>query len=249
MKYFLLLLAGIGAVVLVLIILAQTPEQPRDTVVDDGVDVVMPSQEEAELVGFAFVQDVIKAAPSSDDDAAVTRIYEALSTRARAEVAVDTLTSDIALFMGIQDVPDQGASVEDLVIDSEAEATLIVGLNYSSGRALRAIRLVVEEGEWKVDEVTTLEQYPPDDTSSSPMPGDGSELPPGVTIGDGCYVGGCSSQVCSDDPDVITTCEWREEYACYRNATCERQADGECGWTQTDSLMECLASAADGSTY
>ena len=55
-----------------------------------------------------------------------------------------------------------------------------------------------------------------------------------------CYVGGCSSQVCSDRPDVITTCEWRDEYACYQGATCERQGDGQCGWTETPELLACL---------
>lgn len=55
-----------------------------------------------------------------------------------------------------------------------------------------------------------------------------------------CYKGGCSGQVCSDRPDVITTCEFRPEYACYHTATCELQADGECGWTQTAELQACL---------
>lgn len=56
-----------------------------------------------------------------------------------------------------------------------------------------------------------------------------------------CYVGGCSSQVCSDRQDVITTCEYRPQYACYRTATCERQANGQCGWTMTTALQQCLA--------
>lgn len=55
-----------------------------------------------------------------------------------------------------------------------------------------------------------------------------------------CVVTGCSSHVCAED-HVATTCEWREEYACYRDATCERQANGACGWTETDELLECLA--------
>jgi hypothetical protein len=56
-----------------------------------------------------------------------------------------------------------------------------------------------------------------------------------------CYVGGCSGQICSDEQGVISTCEWREEYACYRTAACEVQADGNCGWTQTTELQACLA--------
>ena len=61
----------------------------------------------------------------------------------------------------------------------------------------------------------------------------------------GCVVGGCSSQLCVEGPggDVVSTCEWREEYACYQNAVCERQTNGACGWTQTEELSLCLESA------
>ncbi len=59
----------------------------------------------------------------------------------------------------------------------------------------------------------------------------------------GCYVGGCSSQICSDDPGAISTCEFKEEYACYKTAKCERQSSGQCGWTDTPELQMCLANA------
>ncbi|MEK6334564.1 MAG: DUF6748 domain-containing protein [Acidobacteriota bacterium] len=55
-----------------------------------------------------------------------------------------------------------------------------------------------------------------------------------------CIKTGCSSQVCSDR-EVITTCEFRPEYACYQKAVCERQSDGNCGFTKTRELTECLA--------
>lgn len=61
----------------------------------------------------------------------------------------------------------------------------------------------------------------------------------------GCYVGGCSSQICSDDPGAISTCEFKEEYACYQNAKCERQASGQCGWTETPDLLMCLEEASN----
>jgi len=56
-----------------------------------------------------------------------------------------------------------------------------------------------------------------------------------------CRVGGCSGQLCvgPGDPD-ISTCEWRDEYACYRSATCEVQPSGSCGWTPTPELLACL---------
>jgi eight-cysteine-cluster-containing protein len=54
-----------------------------------------------------------------------------------------------------------------------------------------------------------------------------------------CLKTGCSGQVCSDK-EVVTTCEYRTEYECYKKAACERQANGDCGWTQTPELLACL---------
>lgn len=60
---------------------------------------------------------------------------------------------------------------------------------------------------------------------------------------EGCFVGGCSSQICSDQEGVASTCEFREEYACYQSAKCERQPSGQCGWTITPELSMCLSEA------
>ncbi|MEK7084117.1 MAG: Gmad2 immunoglobulin-like domain-containing protein [Patescibacteria group bacterium] len=66
-------------------------------------------------------------------------------------------------------------------------------------------------------------------------------IPTGVPDG-ACRPTGCSGQVCADK-DVATTCEWKEEYACYTKADCERQNSGECGWTRTKKFEECVADA------
>jgi hypothetical protein len=62
-------------------------------------------------------------------------------------------------------------------------------------------------------------------------------------MGGSCAVGGCSSQLCGEAADMdgmVTTCEYREQYACYQTAKCERQATGKCGWTETPELAMCL---------
>jgi eight-cysteine-cluster-containing protein len=59
-----------------------------------------------------------------------------------------------------------------------------------------------------------------------------------------CRATGCSGTVCAAE-DVITTCEFRPEYACYQSATCGAQADGQCGWTMTPELEACLANPPD----
>ena len=90
---------------------------------------------------------------------------------------------------------------------------------------------------------------PSDPTGSAPAPGSeapgeppsANTPPPGdEAAGTGpCKPTGCSGIVCSDE-EVMTTCEYRPEYACYETATCTRQADGKCGWTQTPELQACL---------
>ncbi|MDO8521450.1 MAG: hypothetical protein Q7S52_05010 [bacterium] len=67
-----------------------------------------------------------------------------------------------------------------------------------------------------------------------PIPG------PKPSLGE-CVIGGCSGEICSDKPDMASICIYREEYACYRTATCERQLDGMCGWNKTKELESCLA--------
>ena len=62
------------------------------------------------------------------------------------------------------------------------------------------------------------------------------------SIGGECRVTGCSGQICADE-DVITTCEYKNEYACFKTAKCERQEDGKCGWTPTEELVACLSEA------
>jgi hypothetical protein len=71
-----------------------------------------------------------------------------------------------------------------------------------------------------------------------------TQLPDGGIASNGCAVTGCSGQLCvsiEEASDTFTTCEYRAEYACYREAACEPQADGKCGWTETAELTQCLA--------
>ena len=64
-----------------------------------------------------------------------------------------------------------------------------------------------------------------------------------------CQKGGCSGQLCIDPATDrgISNCMWKEEYQCYKMATCELQnATGKCGWTQTTELQKCISTARNG---
>jgi len=82
---------------------------------------------------------------------------------------------------------------------------------------------------------------PPTGTPPVGSSGDPNTPGPGPTAQKACIRSGCSGAVCVEPGhEVMTTCEWREAYACYRTAACERQRDGRCGWTMTPALQACL---------
>jgi len=60
---------------------------------------------------------------------------------------------------------------------------------------------------------------------------------------DECAIGGCSGQLC-DKKDVInkvaTTCEWKEEYGCFRLTQC-LCIQNKCQWNQTPEYQQCIA--------
>lgn len=66
--------------------------------------------------------------------------------------------------------------------------------------------------------------------------------PPERAPAGACRRSGCSGEVCAED-DVVTACVMKPEHACYRAAKCEKQPDGKCGFTITDSVKACLSEA------
>ncbi|MFA5025918.1 MAG: hypothetical protein WC503_05420 [Candidatus Shapirobacteria bacterium] len=56
-----------------------------------------------------------------------------------------------------------------------------------------------------------------------------------------CIRAGCSGQLCidKDSPNTASTCEWIEIYKCYKLADCERQSNGQCGFTSNQEFIDC----------
>ncbi|MBX4210404.1 hypothetical protein KW783_00330 [Candidatus Parcubacteria bacterium] len=65
-----------------------------------------------------------------------------------------------------------------------------------------------------------------------------------ASVGAGCQVGGCSAELCgpAGGEPLISNCIYKAEFACYQTASCVKQANGLCGWTQTAALKQCIAS-------
>lgn len=57
-----------------------------------------------------------------------------------------------------------------------------------------------------------------------------------------CLVGGCSNTLCLPRdlaPSVMTTCEWRDEYACFAQNTCGC-VDHQCQWAGSEQYLDCV---------
>ena len=57
-----------------------------------------------------------------------------------------------------------------------------------------------------------------------------------------CDIGGCSSQICGNKnevKDIITTCEYRQEYECLKSTSCGC-INNRCVWEENTKYLSCL---------
>lgn len=56
-----------------------------------------------------------------------------------------------------------------------------------------------------------------------------------------CVTGGCSGTICQhkDTEPIMTTCEFKPEYACYKQIKCGC-IDGKCVWDKTAEFDDCV---------
>lgn len=126
-----------------------------------------------------------------------------------------------------------GVNLGGAGLDESATSTVTMAMTGPQGVIVTGHDAVVTGPGGRSFELRATQAYVRSTSGSGPgNPGSGSLKP--------CFKTGCSSQVCSDET-VVTTCEFRPEYACYQKAECKRQADGKCGFTKTRELTECLA--------
>lgn len=157
------------------------------------------------------------------------------------------------------------AITSPLVIEGEAwgpwffEASFPVKLLDGNGKVLAQVPAQAQ-GEWMTENFVAFKAtltfaapatatgtlvFEKDNPSGLPEHADEFRLPirfSSVVSQNECVVTGCSSQFCSDQ-EQTTTCEYLPVYACYKQATCERQPSGQCGWTETPALAACLTNA------
>ncbi len=66
------------------------------------------------------------------------------------------------------------------------------------------------------------------------------------TTDNDCVTGGCSGTICQSKyaEPIFTTCEYRAEYACYREINCGC-INGKCVWEKTAAFDACVEKAGE----
>lgn len=168
------------------------------------------------------------------DDGTQFHAYGAVTMKLGEQVAFEDLSmrvisleEDSRCPTGVQCIQAGTVRVKVEIVSGLGTSTPIVGLGKS----------VTTEAE--IITLTTATPHPARDVSIAQNEYQFTFTVTKRTVGE-CFIGGCSSQICSDKPGVVSSCEYRSEYACYQKASCERQVSGKCGWTETAELKSCL---------
>jgi len=55
-----------------------------------------------------------------------------------------------------------------------------------------------------------------------------------------CYIGGCSGEICSDQADIVSTCEILPGMECLKKGTSCKPINNECTWVLSQNAAQCF---------
>lgn len=55
-----------------------------------------------------------------------------------------------------------------------------------------------------------------------------------------CYIGGCSGEICSDQTDIVSTCEILPGMECLKKRTSCKPINNECTWVLSQDAAQCF---------
>lgn len=131
-------------------------------------------------------------------------------------------------------------SFEDLEIGMRVRAWATGAILESypeQGTALVIMLEEVKESDETVGDIDTTED---EDKEEDIALDDDIDVDKDDEIEIACYVGGCSGELCTDDPEIMGTCELLPGMECIpMEMRCEA-VDGECTWIMSKRAAECF---------
>jgi hypothetical protein len=108
-------------------------------------------ESQAVLVVKTFCDNFFKGPPAINEQG-VMIAFDFLSQKARQSMSVTGPSPSAALagFAGVQDVPDQGYTIDE-ISEGVEKATIKTTWKYASGPVVKTFELGKENGIWKID--------------------------------------------------------------------------------------------------
>ena len=131
--------------------------------IQEPAEATQLTRKDAMSVVGDFIDNFIAAAPPESNEEALSKAVSLLSEGARTDMQEEPTSGDLAMLMGVQDIPDEGYVVGEVeylenpatgIVDGIAEVE--VTLNYSGGPASRVFVLSKVDNYWQIDTIKVL---------------------------------------------------------------------------------------------
>ncbi len=111
------------------------------------------SDSQAVLIVKTFCDNFFKGPPAINEQG-VMKAFDLLSQKARQSMSVigPSPSAALASFAGVQDVPDQGYTIDEISEGAE-KATIKTTWKYSSGPVIKTFDLEKENENWKINSI------------------------------------------------------------------------------------------------
>lgn len=130
------------------------PETERQEIaIEEDVGVENP-EEVVEL----FLSNFFETAPPESDQQALDSAVSLFSEEAKMEIGDEPTAGDLAMFVGIQDISDQGYEISGIEYTDDVNqgtAEVEVTMNYSGGDTIKVFSLSKFDGNWLIDTVNS----------------------------------------------------------------------------------------------
>ncbi len=109
-----------------------------------------------ETVVALFMDNFIETAPPESDIEALNNALDLISDEAKMQFGDEPTSGDLAMFVGVQDIPDNGYQVSGVSFNQDGDqgtANVEVTLNYSGGESVKTFDLIKVNNNWVIDKI------------------------------------------------------------------------------------------------
>ena len=119
---------------------------------DPKINIIDAQQSQIMLPVSEYLKLLPNIAPPNFDQQAIDQMIDLLSSSAKSRLVAKDSRS-LAMFSGVQDLPDLGASIGSITITDDENAQVETIWNYSGMTVTKVFEMTKQEGVWKIEKI------------------------------------------------------------------------------------------------